>query len=251
MRMADPSLSYYVALGDSMSIDLYPRLELQAAGRLEPTETPGVGAASLFHANQDDLWPEFDGRDLVSLHPGIRTLDLCVDGATIGHTGVLQLPRVGEEVRESARIVTVTAGGNDLLSGLFDGIGGLDGATREAVDHYRDLVDVITETFPRATVILTTVYDPTDGTGILPGVSEQLGALPMELLDRFNDAVRSLAAATPGAVLADVHRHFLGHGLPAPAAEQWYWATSPIEPGARGASEIRRVWLDALTGAEG
>lgn len=244
--MAEPAPAYYVALGDSMSIDLYPRLELQAAGRLAPTETPGVGAASLFHANQHDLWPEFEGRDLVSLHPGIRKLDVCVDGATIGHTGVLQLPRVGEEVRENARVVTVTAGGNDLLAGLFDGVAGLDGATREAVGHYRDLVDVIVETFSSATLILTTIYDPTDGTGMLPGVSEQLGALPMELLDTFNDAVRSLAASTPGVVLADVHRHFLGHGLPAPADERWYWETSPIEPGARGASEIRRVWLDAL-----
>lgn len=244
--MADSDPSYYVALGDSMSIDLYPRLELQAAGRLEPTASPGVGAASLFHENHDGLWSEFEGRDLVTLRPGIRKVDVCVDGATIGHTGLLQLPRVGDDVREHARIVTVTAGGNDLLSGLFDGLGGLDGATREAVDHYHDLVDVVTETFPRATVLLTTVYDPTDGTGVLPGVSEQLGALPMELLDTFNDAVRSLASTTTGAALADVHRHFLGHGLPSPAEEQWYWATSPIEPGARGASEIRRVWLDAL-----
>lgn len=244
--MAEPSSSYYVALGDSMSIDLYPRLDLQAAGRLEPTETPGVGAASLFHTNHDDLWPAFEGHDLVALHPGIRKLDVCVDGATIGHTGVLQLPRVSEEIRENARVVTVTAGGNDLLSGLFDGVDGLEHATREAVDHYRDLVDVVAETFPMATMILTTVYDPTDGTGVLPGVSEQLGALPMELLEMFNEAVRSLAVDTTGAVLADVHRHFLGHGLPAPADQRWYWETSPIEPGARGASEIRRVWLDAL-----
>lgn len=239
-------MAHYVALGDSMSIDLYPILDLQGQGRLGPTDTPAVGAASLLHRNHNDLWPEFRGRDLASREPPIRKLDLCVDGATIGHTASIQLPRLSPEVRESARLVTLTAGGNDLLGGLFDGIAGLEGSTRDAIAGYRELVDLLAEACPAATLLLTTVYDPTDGTGILPGVSEQLGPLPMELLETFNDAVRSLAAETPRAVLADVQRHFLGHGLPAPADELWYWETSPIEPAARGASEIRRVWLEAL-----
>jgi hypothetical protein len=32
--------------------------------------------------------------------------------------------------------------------------------------------------------------------------------------------------------------------------ERWYWRRSLLEPNARGASEIRRVWIDALTSAE-
>jgi hypothetical protein len=239
----------YVALGDSMSIDLYPRLDLQGQGRvLEPgSSAAGVGAASLFHRNHDTLWPEFRGRDLATLYPGIRKLDACVDGATIGHTASLQLPVVPAEVRESAAVVTLTAGGNDLLAGLFDGIAGLHDATRDAISGYEQLVGAVLDSFPSAAVLLTTVYDPTDGTGILPGVSDQLGAaLPMEHLDTFNDAVRRLAAHTPRAALADVHRHFLGHGLSAAADALWYWPLSPIEPGARGAHEIRRLWLDAL-----
>lgn len=243
---------YYVALGDSMSIDLYPRLDLQGQGRVAPTDVagsggaPGVGAASLFHRNHDELWPDFGDRDLATREPGIRKLDACVDGATIGHTASLQLPQIAPEVRESARVVTLTAGGNDLLGGLFDGIAGLEGATRDAIAGYESLVALTASSFPSATLILTTVYDPTDGTGILPGLSDESDPLPMELLERFNDAVRSLTTRTPRAVLGDVHRHFLGHGLTAPAADMWYWAPSPIEPGARGASEMRRVWLDAL-----
>lgn len=242
--------AHYVALGDSMSIDLYPRLDLQGQGRvLEPgSAEAGVGAASLFHRNDDQLWPEFRGRDLSSLQAGIRKLDACVDGATIGHTTTLQLPRVPAEVRESATVVTLTAGGNDLLGGLLDGIAGLHDTTRDAITAYEELVRSVLDSFPSATILLTTVYDPTDGTGILPGVSDQLGAaLPMEHLDTFNDAIRRLAAETPRAALADVHRHFLGHGLPAPRADLWYWEVSPIEPGARGASEIRRLWLDGMT----
>ena len=93
--------------------------------------------------------------------------------------------------------------------------------------------------------MLTTVYDPTDGTGRLPGL-ESLGKLPLEHLDRFNHGVREMARETEHTVLADVHRHFLGHGVSAPEAERWYWRRNMIEPNARGASEIRRVWVDAV-----
>lgn len=237
---------HYVALGDSMSIDLYPRLDLQARGRLRPAAAPGVGAASLFHRNLADLWPAFRDRDLVSREPAMQKLDACVDGATIGHTAKTEIPGIPPDVREAARVVTLTAGGNDLLGGLFDGLSGLAGVARRAVAEYGALAELVARTFPAATLILTTVYDPTDGTGMLPGVSEELGALPMEHLGTFNEAVRSLAADTERAVLADVHHHFLGHGVPAAPDELWYWEVSPIEPGARGASEIRRLWLEAL-----
>jgi lysophospholipase L1-like esterase len=237
---------HYIALGDSMSIDLYPCLDLQGRGRIAVGELPALGAASLFHRNLADFWPDFDGRDLVSREPGLEKLDLCVDGATIGHTITFQLPLVPPQAREQARVVTITAGGNDLLAGLFHGLDGLPGALRDAIERYHELVGTVAEHFPSATLILTTVYDPTDGTGDLPGVSEVVGPLPMDLLDAFNDTVRGLARDTPGARLADVHRHFLGHGLSAPAPDRWYWDMSPIEPAARGASEIRRLWLAAL-----
>jgi hypothetical protein len=51
-------------------------------------------------------------------------------------------------------------------------------------------------------------------------------------------------------LLAEVYGHFLGHGVTAPEADRWYWRRSLIEPNARGASEIRRVWMEALTAAE-
>ena len=113
------------------------------------------------------------------------------------------------------------------------------------VRRYTDLVDTVRDELLRATLVLTTVYDPTDGTGRLPGL-DTYGRLPLEHLDRFNDHVRDMVGATPGAVLADVHRHFLGHGVTAPEPERWYWRQNLIEPSARGASEIRRMWWEAL-----
>ena len=80
----------------------------------------------------------------------------------------------------------------------------------------------------------------------MPGIFEDAGVLPLEHLDTLNNHIRQLARRTPGIRLADVHAHFLGHGVTAPDAERWYWRRSLIEPSAQGASEIRRVWLEAL-----
>ena len=236
----------YVALGDSMSIDLYPQLDLQGSGRIGKGAAAAVGAASLFYRNDDEVWPEFEGEDLRSREPSLEKLDLCVDGATIPHTRDFQLPKVPDDVRAATSVVTVTAGGNDLLGGLFDGMSGLEQATRDAVRRYEDLAERVVAALPSATILLTTVYDPTDGTGDLPNIPAGMGPLPMELLDVFNEAVARVADEHDRARLADVHGHFLGHGLSAPEGERWYWETSPIEPGARGASEIRRVWLRSI-----
>jgi len=99
---------------------------------------------------------------------------------------------------------------------------------------------------PNALVLLTTIYDPSDGLGRIPGVLEEAGALPLSVLDGLNERIRTLAAGTPGTALADVYTHFLGHGATAPEEERWYWRRSQIEPNALGASEIRRVWRDVL-----
>lgn len=238
---------YYVALGDSMSIDLYPVLDLQERGRLGPDETREVGASSLLHRNDDHVWPEFAGDDLAQRIRGLRLRNACADGGTIGDVLGRQIPALPDDVRGAARVVTVTAGGNDLLGSLFErGFEALPRATANGIERYDRMVDAVRRSFPTAVVVLTTVYDPTDGTGDLPGLSGVLGLLPLEHLDRFNDAVRRAVKRHADVVLADVHAHFLGHGVSASPADGWYWHPNPIEPGGRGASEIRRVWLEAL-----
>ena len=66
----------YIALGDSVSIDLYPALdagEIDVAVALERDPSVGrvapLGAASLLYQNAHDRWPEFAGDDLVSRFP--------------------------------------------------------------------------------------------------------------------------------------------------------------------------------------
>jgi len=235
--------SLYVALGDSMSIDHYPTCDVRGLD-LPPARLDPLGAASLLYKNDETKWPEFSGKDLASTSPGVRILNLAEDGATIDDVTTEELARLGHDSNDSGIVVTLTIGGNDLLGALGAG-GRLDQVVRRIIGQYTELVETIREELSNATLLLTTVYDPTDGTGRLPGL-ESLGRLPLEYLDRFNDHVRAAASKKP-VKLADVHRHFLGHGVTAPEADQWYWKRSMIEPNARGASEIRRVWLEVLS----
>jgi len=239
------SFSLYVALGDSMSTDHYPTCDVRGLdgppARLDP-----LGAAALLHANDDRRWPEFRGRDLAQVSPDMEFLNLAEDGVMIDDVATEELARLGRDSDDPEILITLTAGGNDLL----DALGAdrpLDRELRLIERRYSDLVATVREELPAATIVLTTVYDPTDGTGVLPGM-EKLGRLPLEYLDRFNAWVRSLANESEGTLLADVHEHFLGHGARAPEKERWYWSRNPIEPNALGASEIRRVWYEAVSG---
>jgi lysophospholipase L1-like esterase len=248
--------SHYVALGDSMSIDLYPALDVgqtAVAVNLEHDAHAGgvapLGAASLLVSNDDERWPEFAGRDLRSCFPGIGVTNVSADGATVGEVFVSQLPELAE--RDDAVLVTLTVGGNDLLSAVANrpaprGPDLMPRIVRDIAQAYDYLVASIVRALPNATLVLTTVYDPSDGTGLVPGLFEDAGKLPLEHLDTFNDHIRRTAAATPGARLADVHRRFLGHGVSAPEAERYYWRRSLVEPSALGASEIRRAWLETM-----
>jgi lysophospholipase L1-like esterase len=246
----------YLALGDSMSIDLYPALDagetdvavalerVAHAGRIAP-----LGAASLLHANVDARWPEFAGKDLITRWPGIRLTILASDGATIGDVFGEQVPEI--EPSDDATLVTITIGGNDLLSAFagYQGRRVMSSAVRDIMGAYDVLLAEVLRRRPRSVVVLATVYDPSDRTARIPGVFEEAGKLPLEHLDTLNAHIRDLVRRTPQARLADVYGHFLGHGVTAPESERWLWSRSLIEPSARGASEIRRLWWEAAVEA--
>jgi lysophospholipase L1-like esterase len=246
----------YVALGDSVSIDLYPALdagEIDVAVALERDPTVGrvapLGAASLLFQNADELWPDFAGDDLVTRCPGIELQNLASDGATIGEVFGEQLPNLSAS--DEPTLVTLTIGGNDLLSayGNRPRRALLEKIERDIAEAYDFLLDMLRGQLPNGTFVIATVYDPSDRSGRIPGVYDEAGPLPLDILDRFNGHIRELAGGTPRVLLADVYAHFLGHGVSAAEAERWYWRRSLIEPNARGGSEVRKVWLDVLHGA--
>jgi lysophospholipase L1-like esterase len=221
----------YIALGDSMSSDHYPTCDVRGLPHPPPQLDP-LGAAALLH------------QELERHAPGIAFSNLTEDGAMIDDVLTEELARLGHDSADPGILVTLTAGGNDLLDAVFSGRS-LEGAVERIKRRYTELVAALREELPNASLVLTTVYDPTDGTGLLPGL-EWFGKLPLGYLDRFNAHVQEIASRTPGSALADVHRHFLGHGVSVPQSERWYWARNLIEPNARGASEIRRVWQDVI-----
>src|SRR4051812_6446678 len=85
----DDRPTLYAALGDSISIDEY------AGG-------PGLGGPSLFARNRDDVFPQWRGRDLATVHPDLRYHLLAVDGGTTDsllHHQLPQLERSGGALR--------------------------------------------------------------------------------------------------------------------------------------------------------
>lgn len=252
-----PYFTHYVALGDSMSIDLYPALdagEVDVAVALERDPSAGsvapLGAASLLYQNDDARWPEDQGDDLVTRYAGITHQNLATDAATIGDVFGEQLAQLDES--EEPTLITLSVGGNDLLSAFSNKPRAslLDAIARDVAEAYEFLLDAIRRTRPTATILLTTIYDPSDRTGRIPGVLVDAGELPLSVLEGMNERIRTLAEGTPGCVLADVYTHFIGHGASVPEAERWYWRRSLVEPNAQGAHEMRRVWRESLDAAD-
>jgi lysophospholipase L1-like esterase len=224
----------YVALGDSMSIDDY------AGG-------PSCGAASLLYHNRDGDFPEWAGRDLAAR---LRLQMLAQDGALAGDLLLRQLPLI----TGAPALVTVTIGGNDLMSAYGDtraagtAIGRVIAVGEAIMVRLRQLC---ADPVP---IVLTTVYDPSDGTGQVAGSGLPPWPEAPALVHELNAALADLAQRH-GALVADVHGRFLGHGVtagdpsiadPRPTnRDMWYCGV--IEPNAWGAHQIRAAWWHALT----
>ncbi|HEY4132699.1 MAG TPA: hypothetical protein VGM50_18945, partial [Gemmatimonadaceae bacterium] len=188
--MIAESFTRYVALGDSASIDLYPALdagEIDVAVALERSVEAGrvaaLGAASLLYKNADDRWPEDMGSDLSSSNPSIVFQNVATDDATIGDVFGEQLPQV-EEGNDPV-LFTLTIGANDLLSAVRNRPKRalLEKIEQDIVEAYDFLVDMIRGKFANSTLIVSTLYDPSDRTGAVTGVSDELGAFPVANVD--------------------------------------------------------------------
>src|SRR5918998_1447770 len=227
----------YVALGDSISIDLY------AGGR-------GRGGASLLARNRDDDFPQWRGRDLATVDPALSYHLLATDGGTTSTLLDWQL----ETSAIAPTVVTLTIGGNDLLGAYGD-----TKRAREVVSMvHRGVGQALVRLRrilrqPSDPVIVGTVYDPSDGTGDALRMGLPPWPQVVDVLAELNAKLRGVAAEH-GARVADIHNHFLGHGLrvgdpaqgdPRPP-NQNLWFCNVIEPNAWGASAVRAAFWDAL-----
>ena len=234
-----PASAVYVALGDSISIDVY------AGGR-------GRGGASLLARNRDDDFPEWRSLDLASTRPELGFALLASDGGTTASLLEVQLPCL-EASAAVPRMVTLTVGGNDLLAAYGDTrqalevIGVVGARVGQALDRLAGLVPA------GDPVVVGTVYDPSDGTGEAWRVG--LPAWPdlVDVLAELNATLRAVATGH-GAIVAEIHEQFVGHGLnvgdpgqPDSRPEnRELWYCNVIEPNAWGASAVRGAFWAAL-----
>ena len=190
----------YLALGDSISIDDY-------------TGVRGGGApAQLARMLNLDLF------------------DLTRDGNTT--QGVLaDLARAPA----AADLVTLTAGGNDLLGGALP---------RSILRRLHQIAQRIEPLGAR--VVINTIYDPSDGDNDVGRRALGLSRLAtIELrrrLNAVNGGIRKLAGQR-GFLLADLERLFRGHGV----ASDEPWFVQVIEPNLGGATAIAAHWHEILS----
>jgi lysophospholipase L1-like esterase len=193
-------MGVYLALGDSISIDDY-------------TGVRGGGAPSQL------------ARKL-----GVDLVDLTRDGNTT-HGVLADLARAPA----AADIVTLTAGGNDLLGG------DLPRAILRRLHQIAQRIEPL-----GARVVVNTIYDPSDGDNDVGRRELGLSRLAtIELRRRLNAANRGITklAGEHGFLLADLERLFHGHGVASP--EPWF--VNVIEPNLPGATAIAEHWYDLLT----
>ena len=190
----------YLALGDSISIDDY-------------TGVRGGGAPSQ-----------------LARRLGVVLVDLTRDGNTT--QGVL-----ADLVRApaAADVVTLTAGGNNLLGGDLP---------RTVLRGLHQIAQRIERLGAR--VVVNTIYDPSDGDNDVARRELGLSRLAtIELRRRLNAVNRGIGklAGEYGFLLADLERLFHGHGVG--SNEPWF--VQVIEPNLAGATAIAEEWYDVLT----
>lgn len=180
----------------------------------------GVHPGQLLVQNDDRLFPEFKGQDLLS-RGSARLEHRARDGATVDG-----LPAQAQGLRVKDRAMAlITIGGNDLLQGLIRGTGA-------GMTSFADALDRFVQQLPIRPVLLGNVYDPTLGDdnrnflGVDPKIARQN-------LQRINAVIQTIADRD--GQLVDLHAHFLKGDLS--------WFTATIEPSLKGASEVRRAFL--------
>jgi lysophospholipase L1-like esterase len=192
-------MGVYLALGDSISIDDY-------------TGVSGGGAPSqLARKLRLDL------------------IDLTRDGNTTD--GVLADLLAAPA---TADVLTLTAGGNDLLGG---------DPPRAILRRLHQIAERIQPLSLR--VVVNTIYDPSDGDNEIGrrelGLSRLATIELRRRLNTLNEGIRKLAHAY-GFLLADLERVFHGHGV----ASDESWFVQVIEPNFAGATAIADHWYELL-----
>lgn len=224
----------YIAIGDSLSYGL---------GATSPNE--GGYVFRVHEALRSSERFGATGIDLINLSvPGATSPDLMEPGG--------QLENAVREARRSVEtpVVTVSAGGNDLLALADPGSPCLSdlqtepcvallGETLSALQSNLDSVlQALSEAAPEATIVVVDLYNPFSGTGDIRELIADAG------VQRINGVIAAVASNPDRNVeLASVFQLFQGRG------NQWI-SDDRIHPNDDGHAVIAEVVLAALDGRE-
>ncbi len=220
----------YFALGDSITSDDYP--DKDAGSKYN-------GAGSQF------------GQYLRAARHIISYKVLAEDGATIKDVWNNQVPKVLRYKNEEL-LITLTVGGNDISFKLMDGKPkGL--VIHETFEDWLTLINKFKNAFKHSKIIVNTLYDPTDDTGVLPENCGEWARIAMNYSicrRELGNSIRVWARQQPENIqYCDIFQVFRDHGASVDYKDDYYYKPFVIEPSFGGATSIANAWIDIFEGA--
>jgi hypothetical protein len=237
--------------------------------------TAGFGAThkrsyfDLLLQNDDVVYPDIKGCDLLHVLPNLRFLNLSVSYTVSEEHLKDQVPRIRLYPPNIRGIVVITTGGNDLIHDYGRSAprdGAMYGCTYEQALQWKEnfrarlkaILEGVIAKFPGGCVVfLANIYDPTDGVGDIQDANLVLPAWPdgLKVLALFNEIVAETCRSYTNVHLVDFHAAFLGHGIHCSDRrnvyyckdDPHYWYFENLEdPNDRGYDAIRRLFLNEM-----
>ena len=200
----------------------------------------------MLYRNCDADFPEWAGRELAAT--GLQAQILAQDGATAADVLRQQLPLI----EQPPAVVTLTMGGNDLLA-IYGNGAAAETVIGEVIAAGEEILSRLNAASGGARTVVTTVYDPSDGTGDAdatglwpwPAGPAVLRALNAALTGLARRHAHSWPMSTAGSWVMAPPPEPRPRCCPGPPAATCGTATSS-SPTSWGAHEIRRTWWQAL-----
>lgn len=159
--------------------------------------TGGVTPAALLARNDDELFPEFRGRDLATLlGRDVNVVHRAEDGATVSWLAT----QIDAGPIPDSALTMLTIGGNDLLQGLLAG-------RPEDLDEFEQALRSALARLSHTYLFVGNVYDPSFGDDSRNFLD--IDPAPARRALAAVNGILAAETARAGGQLVDLHRHFL------------------------------------------